>query len=121
METPQWVTNVIDTFAAQATPYREVEIAEALSAERKKLGDINDENEWNAFVAEHSAFFLVESHEGQSIWGTYFAPMAEWNNGTETVRNPDVRKLSPQTITYWERRSAECKSPVMKARYADAA
>lgn len=70
-------------------PTLELIIAQALSGERAKHGDLSAE-EWKPFLSERSVFFFMESGEGTSAWGTYFAPMVEWTQGETTVRNPDI-------------------------------
>jgi hypothetical protein len=117
---PQWVQVVLDRFDSKTEPHNEVEIAQELANERALHGDLSEED-WKVFLAEHSAFFFMESREGAGAWGTYFAPMAEWTQGETTVRNPDITQLNDETVAYWEQRAAASKNPLMKARYADAA
>lgn len=120
MTIPQWVQVVLDRFDSKTEPHNEVEIAQELANERALHGDLSEED-WKVFLAEHSAFFFMESREGASAWGTYFAPMAEWTQGKTTVRNPDITQLNDETVAYWEQRAAASKNPLMKARYADVA
>jgi hypothetical protein len=120
MTTPKWVQAILERFDSKTEPHDGVDIAQALSGERAKQGDLSAE-EWKAFLSECSVFFFMEGHEGTGAWGTYFAPMVEWTQGETTVRNPDIAQLDAETITYWRERALVTKSPVMKARYADAA
>jgi hypothetical protein len=116
-DNPQWVQVVLDRFDSKTEPQNEVEIAQELANERALHGNLSEED-WKAFLAEHSAFFFVESREGAGAWGTYFAPMAEWTQGETTVRNLDITQLNNETVAYWEQRGAASKNPLMKARYA---
>ncbi|MEO6807298.1 MAG: DUF4209 domain-containing protein [Edaphobacter sp.] len=120
MTTPQWVQAILGRFDSKTESHNGVDIAQALSNERAKHGDLSAE-EWKPFLSEHSVFFFMESREGTSVWGTYFAPMVEWTQGETTVRNPDIAQLDAETITYWAERALATTNPVMKARYADAA
>jgi polyhydroxyalkanoate synthesis regulator phasin len=120
MVIPPWIQEVLERFDSKTEPHNEVDIAQSLSGERAKHGHLSTE-EWKAFLSEHSVFFFMESREGTSAWGTYFAPMVEWTQGETTFRNPDIAQLDAETITYWGERAAAITNPVMKARYADAA
>lgn len=120
MTTPRWVQAVLERFDSKTESHNGFDIAQALSGERAKQGDLGAE-EWKPFVSEYSVFFFMESREGTSVWGTYFAPMVEWTQGETTVRNPDITQLDAETITYWAERALAATNPVMKARYADAA
>lgn len=120
MTIPSWVQDILERFDSKTEPHSALDIAQALSNKRAKLGDLSEE-EWKVFLAEYSAFYFIKSLEGISAWGTYFAPMIEWIQGETTVRNPDISQFDAETIAYWEERAQVATNPVMKARYADAA
>lgn len=120
MNVPSWVQEIVDRFNAKTEPYSELEIAESLSNERPKHGDLSEED-WKGYIAEYSVFFFGEGDDGESVWGTYFRPMVEFTQGQNTVRNPDITQLDADTLIHWQQRAAETSNPVMKARYADAA
>jgi lysyl-tRNA synthetase class 1 len=117
---PSWVLDVLERFDSKTEPHNEVDIAQALIDERKKHGDLSEED-WKVFLAEHSVFFFTKSRVGLSVWGTYFAPMCEWTEGEKTGNNPDISELDCDTVAHWEQRASASKNPLMKARYADAA
>jgi lysyl-tRNA synthetase class 1 len=99
----------------------EVAIADALDNARKNQGDLSDED-WRGFLAERSAFLFFESRGKESIWGTYFGPMASWKKADNTdFFSPDPKDLDSGTVAYWEERARACNNPVMRARYADLA
>jgi lysyl-tRNA synthetase class 1 len=117
---PSWVLEVLERFDSKTEPHNEVDIAQALIDERKKHGDLSEED-CKVLLAEHSVFFFTKSRVGLSVWGTYFAPMYEWTEGEKTGRNPDISPLDCDTVAHWEQRASASKNPLMKARYADAA
>jgi hypothetical protein len=119
MNVPDWVGNVVSGFEARTDPHREAEISDALSAVRKDHGDLLDED-WKGFLAEHSAFLFIDRRRGDSVWGTYFAPMMSGKKHDDTdFFAPDIRDLNGETVHHWEQRSTTCKNTVMRARYAD--
>ena len=76
MKLPAWIEEVLVAYGEKTTPHNEVEIAEAISTARKSQGDLSEED-FKALLAEHSAFFFIDSRGESSRWGSYFAPMAE--------------------------------------------
>jgi Domain of unknown function (DUF4209) len=62
----------------------------------------------------------MERPSEDSLWGTYFAPMATATrkDGTE-LRVPDINDLDADVIAHWEKRAMSVQNPVMCARYAD--
>jgi hypothetical protein len=123
MTIPEWISAVLAAFDMKIDPHSETEIAEFLQKERSKRGDLEEE-EWKAYLAEHSVFFLIGYQKPrESFWGTHFGPMAIFpgGEGKPTVVTPDISALDAETIAHWERRAEEASSPLMKARYADAA
>ena len=123
MKIPEWISEVLAAFDIKTDPHSEIEIAESLQRERSKRGDVEEE-EWKAYLAEHSVFFLIEVPKPRdSFWGTHFGPMAIFpgGDGTPTVVNPDISALDAEAVAHWEQRAEEANDPVMRARYADAA
>ena len=92
MNVPSWIQDILDRFNAKTEPHSELEIADTLSKERSKHGDLSEED-WKGYIAEYSVFFFGEGGDGESIWGTYFRPMVEFTQGQNTVRNPDITQL----------------------------
>lgn len=120
MNLPSWVQQIVDQFNAKTEPHSELDIAQSLSNERSKHGDLSEED-WKEYIAEYSVFFFGEGGDEESVWGTYFRPMVEFGQGQNTVRNPDITQLDVYTVVHWEQRANETNNPVMRARYADAA
>lgn len=119
MKLPTWIEEILAAYDEKTTPHNEVEIAEAISTARKNKGDLSEE-EFRALLAEHSAFFFIESHDESSMWGSYFAPMAEFSGADgSTLLSPDVAELDDQTLEHWRERARSAKNPMMRARYAD--
>jgi lysyl-tRNA synthetase class 1 len=116
---PVWAQDVLSKFENQATPYHEVEVAEALGAARKPQGDLNPDD-WKGFLSEWSAFMLDGMHDRESVWGTHFGPMmsAKMEDGGDFY-SPDIKKLNADSVAHWEARAKNCAHPVMRARYAD--
>lgn len=119
MKLPVWIEEVLVAYDEKTTPHNEVEIAEAISTARKSKGDLSEED-FKALLAEHSAFFFIDSHGESSRWGSYFAPMAELGRADgSTLLSPDIAELDDQTLEHWKDRAKSAKNPMMRARYAD--
>jgi len=116
---PEWVKSVVTSFESRTQPFMEVGIADALDAARKGRGDLSDED-WRGLLSERSAFLFFENRGKESVWGTYFAPMASWKtpDGSNCYQ-PDIRELKSETVSYWEYRAKACTNPLMRARYSD--
>jgi hypothetical protein len=116
---PAWIDAVLATYDQKTEPHNEVQIADALGSARKGLGDLSDEDV-KAILAEHSAFFFIENVKEKSVWGTYFAPMAELTRDDGgVVRSPDIESLDQEILEHWRERAKRAKNPMMRARYAD--
>lgn len=116
---PEFVLNVLNSFEQQTSPFNEAQVYDALANARKSLGDLS-ESDFEGLRAEASAFFFYERRNGDSVWGTYFAPTftATTKDGQQ-VRNPDITQLGPPVIEHWQSRAKATKNPVLRARYAD--
>jgi hypothetical protein len=55
MNVPSWLRDIFDRFNAKIEPHSELEIAESLSTERSKLGDLIEED-WNGFIVQRLLF-----------------------------------------------------------------
>lgn len=52
-------------------------------------------------------------------WGTYYGPMSVFpNEKGEMICNPPLEKITPDAISYWEKRSIDSKNPFLKMHYA---
>ncbi len=69
---------------------------------------------------EQMAFAFTENYtDNNSGWGTYFGPMFVLSDKKgKTVEYPSIRKITPEVISYWEKRTKESINPVFKARYS---
>lgn len=70
--------------------------------------------------AEYMAFALEEKFgESKFGYGNYFGPfsMSVADDGTEYM-NPPLHQITPEMVTYWEKRSEETSHPFFIARYA---
>jgi hypothetical protein len=116
---PAWIVETLAAYDEKTTPHNEVEIAEAISTARNSKGDLSEED-FKALLAEHSAFFFIDSHGESSRWGSYFAPMAELERADGSIQlSPDIAELDDQTLEHWRDRAGSAKNPMMRARYAD--
>lgn len=119
MKVPDWVQEVLSGFENGAVSHNEVEISDAL----RRVGDTHKDmtrEESKGYHAEWAAFMFIERPDGDSVWGTYFAPMGSWTqeDGTDFY-SPDVKNLDAEVLAYWENRAKSVHDPVMRARYAD--
>jgi hypothetical protein len=119
MTIPEWLQPTLAHFEQRTDPFMEVEVGESIASSKREKGDIS-EAELKVLLAEHSAFMFMERAEGDSVWGTYFAPLFE---GTRedgvTVRMPDIEELDGETVAHWKARANDTPNPLMRARYAD--
>jgi len=82
-----------------------------------------DENPPDVLIWEQMAFDFIENYpRDRSEWGTYFGPIFVGSNEKgEMVEYPSIRKITPDTISYWEKRAKESVNPILKARYSNLA
>jgi hypothetical protein len=120
MRIPDWVQEVLASFDQKKEAHGELQIVDQFDRARKAHGDLSDED-FKGYVAERSAFFFRAHPDRDSVWETYFGPMAilTRNDGME-VRVPDIKELDGEVVAHWEARARSAKDPVMRARYADA-
>lgn len=70
---------------------------------------------------EQMAFDFTENYPNdKSGWDTYFGPMfVLFNEEGKMVEYPSLRKVTPETRSYWEKRAKESEHPILKARYSN--
>lgn len=70
---------------------------------------------------EQMAFNFTENYPNdKSGWGTYFGPMFILpNKEGKMVEYPSIQKITPEILSYWEKRAKESKNPVLKQRYSN--
>lgn len=80
-----------------------------------------DKNPPDILIWEQMAFDLTENYpDNKSGWGTYFGPMFVLpNKEGKMVEYPSIQKITPDIISYWEKRAKESENPVLKARYSN--
>jgi hypothetical protein len=116
---PSWINDIITAFDAKTEPHSETDVAQALEAARANQNEFGEQDD-KVYLAEHSVFLLRwVNGQSVSIWGTYFGPCAVIES-TGFI-SPDISQLDAETVAHWEQRANETQSPVIKARYADAA
>ena len=72
-------------------------------------------------IAEHIAFYFMPDYpDNDSGWHTYYGPMSILpDDKGEMIENPSIKEVDKEILEYWEKRSRECKNPVLSSRYAD--
>lgn len=114
IETPTWVTAVLDRFEAERF-FDESDVAGHIFAAAKQV-ESPTEQEKKAADAECWAFRFDPQPPGeQSEWKTHFGPAVVMGD----FRNPDVAWIDQPVLKYWEKRMADAKHPLLRARYAD--
>jgi len=70
---------------------------------------------------EQMAFAFSEIHsEGYPEWNTYFRPLLSCPTKEGKIYEyPSIQKITPEIISYWEKRCKESNHPVFKARYSN--
>jgi hypothetical protein len=65
------------------------------------------------------AFGFSENCQNKEAgWGTYYGPKFVYKNKDGTIEEfPSIKRISPEMIQYWEKRSQISVNPILKARY----
>jgi len=55
----------------------------------------------------------------ENVWGTYYGPQCtfERKDNGEELYSPDINDVTPDIISYWEKRAVEVTNPLLKMRY----
>ena len=55
----------------------------------------------------------------ENVWGTYYGPQYtfERKDNGEELYSPDINDVTPEIISYWEKRAVEVTNPLLKMRY----
>ena len=111
MRVPDWVQEVLASFDQKKAAHSELQIVDELDRVRKAHGDLSDED-FKGYVAERSVFFFRGHADRDSIWETYFGPMAVLTrtDGSE-VRVPDIKELDAEVVAHWAVASPVCERP----------
>lgn len=119
MRIPDWAQEVLAGFDGKKEAHSELQIVDELDRVRKGYGDLSDED-FKGYVSERSAFFFRGHDDKDSVWGTFFGPMAVLtrNDGLE-LRVPDIKELDAEVVAHWEEQARTANDSVMRARYAD--
>jgi lysyl-tRNA synthetase class 1 len=119
MKIPPWVQQILTDFESRTESHNEVQISDALRRASNSHQDMS-EADFKGYYAEWAAFLFRGRAKEDSIWGTYFSPMATMKrtDGTE-FHSPDLAELNAEVVSHWEVRARSVKDPVMQARYAD--
>jgi len=72
-------------------------------------------------ISEQMAFDFTEKYPNEkSGWSTYFGPMFVLpNEEGKMVEYPSIQTITPEIISYWEKRAKGSTHPIFKARYAN--
>lgn len=75
----------------------------------------------NILIWEQTAFDFTEKYpDEKSGWGTYFGPLFVLpNEEGKMVEYPSIQRITPEIISYWEKRAKESTHPIFKARYSN--
>ena len=74
------------------------------------------------FFYEELAFAFMERGNPPLEWGnTFYAPLfgyidpitKQWSSSY-----PDIQNITPEMVSYWEKRSSEIDNPILQCRYA---
>jgi len=107
--------NRLESISGQVS---ELEISEKI----KNFAEKRFENNYpNSLLWEKMAFDFVENYpDDKSEWNTYFGSMYVLpNKEGKMLVYPSIRKITPEILSYWEKRAKESKNPVFKQRYSN--
>jgi len=114
---------IVQKFLAQldsiTEPLAEYKISEEI---RNFIKENFERNPPENLLWERMAFDFIENYpKDKSEWETYFGPMVVYSDkeGKFVEEYPSIQKLSPEIISYWEKRAKESKHPIFKARYSN--
>lgn len=114
LETPDWVSAVLDEFESFAF-FEEPDLTGRLFAATKKA-EAPSAPEQKAANAECWAFAFHPEDSGEtSCWKTHFGP--QFTQGD--YRAPDIAWVDVPILEYWKRRMNQARHPLLRARYAD--
>lgn len=117
---PDELAETLARFDSSPDDITEAEPSFAIEAQLKDKEDATDFDR-QAVSAEVAALQMHLVHgQKRSHWGTRFGSIIESirEDGTRSGF-PDMTKVDNRVIAYLQRRSADVKHPVLKARYAD--
>ncbi len=80
-----------------------------------------EQNPPEVLLWEQMAFDFTENYPNdKSVWGTYFDSMCVLpNKEGKMVEYPSLQKVTPEILSYWEKRARESKNPLLKGRYSN--
>lgn len=114
LDTPGWVTSVLDLFE-KAKFFDESDVAAQISTAAKNV-ESPTPIEKKAADSERWAFYFLLLPDGEMTeWKTHFGPIFVSGD----FRNPDIDWIDEAIIRYWEKRMTVAKHPLLRARYAD--
>jgi hypothetical protein len=86
-----------------------------ISSELRKLMPENKEEVSPILLSELMAFDFQENYTHKNGLGTYYGPMFVLKNGYES---PSIKQITPEMITYWDKRALESENPILISRYS---
>jgi len=107
--------NQLESISGQVSEHEISERIKNFSKERF------EQNPPNILLWEQMVFDFTENYpDDKSVWGTYFGPMFVLpNKEGKMVEYPSIQKITPEILSYWEKRAKESKNPVFKQRYSN--
>jgi lysyl-tRNA synthetase class 1 len=117
---PSTVRAVFDRYETSREPFHEHELAATIQNAASPADALTAEERRAVWLEISAFYFMATNRSGDSIWGTYFAPMMSGTTkeGVE-VHTPDITREDASAIAYWASRSDEVRHPILRARYAD--
>ena len=74
------------------------------------------------FFYEEVAFALMETQQENSLKGweslCYGPIFSATNKDGSIISNPNIKHITPEMVSYWEKRSNEVDNPILQCRYA---
>lgn len=114
MTTPKDLNDILSDFESRDS-FGEAEIYDSIN--KLKADDTFTFEE----LSELMAFGFCENYpHPMQGWGKYYGPMMTFSNGDGTgTESPSIRRVTPEMMAYWRKRSLGATNSLMKSRYLD--
>jgi hypothetical protein len=117
---PSELQDMMQAVEGTPGPVSEAKLADDIRSAVRHLEKSNKqvslelEAEWMAFS------FVADYPDPESAWGVFFGPMmVGTTKDGERWESPSLKRVSADTLLYWQRRTVEAMHPVLVARYSD--
>lgn len=118
---PQSITEIIESWDSRPDLFSNDQLANAIQARWKALGEIDDATR-EAIRVEYCSHRYREGTGGEetSPWGTYFCPEISWTDKDgKCIYGPDLSATTEAVVNHWKYRAQTLKHPVLISRYSD--